>query len=93
MLRVVTGPFDDVAEVIGQVAALGRYNAALRLWKERWRPVEHLVLSDGEAVALPALCTCERRLNEPHTEATCPYVDPDDWYAAEVARMAERAPA
>ncbi len=62
---------------------------ALRRWKERYRPMVHT----QQPVSLPAACCCDRRLGEPHTEALCPYVDPDDWYAAEVARMAERAPA
>lgn len=57
-----------------------------------WSPVEHTTMW-GQPIALPAACRCDRRLTQPHNEPTCPYIDPDEWYAAEVARMAERAPA
>lgn len=70
------------------VRALGRRYAA----QERWAPFEHVRMW-GAPVALPAACRCDRRLTEPHSEPTCPYIDPDSWYAAEVERMRERAPA
>lgn len=57
-----------------------------------WVPCEHVRIW-GYSVAVPAACRCDRSLHEPHTEPTCPYVSPELWYAAEVARMAERAPA
>ena len=58
----------------------------------QWRPVEHVMLF-GHPMTLPAACRCARRLNQTHDEPTCPYIDPDSWYAAEVERMRERAPA
>lgn len=60
--------------------------------QRRWHPVEYVLLW-GEPTALPAACRCDRQLNQPHDEPTCPYIDPDSWYAAEVERMRERAPA
>jgi hypothetical protein len=57
-----------------------------------WRPVS-LVRMWDVLEYLPQACTCDRRLIDPHYEPSCPYIDPDDWYAAEVARMAERSPA
>lgn len=69
-----------------RVTPLKHWDAFLHV---QWRPVVHL----GEWGAYAALCTCDKRLTEPHNDPICPYVDPDDWYAAEVARMAERAPA
>ncbi len=57
-----------------------------------WQPVELATLW-GVDTALPAACRCDRQLNQPHSEPTCPYIDPESWYAAEVERMRELAPA
>lgn len=65
-----------------------------RRWRDiqRWRPAAHIHIF-GIDYAVPAACTCDRRLADLHTEQSCPYIDPDSWYAAEVQRMKERAPA
>lgn len=58
----------------------------------RWYPVEFVTVL-GQPMTVPASCRCDRRLTERHNEQACPYIDPDSWYAAEVKRMRERAPA
>lgn len=65
-----------------------------RLYRNRrWQPVEFVPMW-GELVPFPAVCRCHyRMLNGPHYEPGCPYIAPDDWYAAEVERMREMEPA
>lgn len=55
-----------------------------------WRPVDHVTMW-GEAVAVQAPCLCCNRCGR--HDSLCPYIEPDDWYAAECERMRERAPA
>lgn len=73
---------------------MSRLAEAWKRWHRQpaWRPVEWVGMW-GKLYALPAACRCDRRLTEPHDEPTCPYIAPDEWYAAEVERMKERAPA
>lgn len=57
-----------------------------------WQPVEHVMVW-GTSLALPAACRCDRRLTEPHTEPSCPYAAPEVFYAGELERTKDNAPA